>query len=558
MRDQRLAGNGGRWGDKFLRADRKWQSWQMRDYSGDARVFPIVTEEKARLFPNRIALHFGETSFSYEALHLAVNRYANGFLALGIRPGDRVALMLPNCPEALFAWWGLSRIGAVDVPVNTALRGEGLAWQIGQARCVALMIGHDLLDRLEPVLDDLPLLRTVLVRGGSALPQQLPREVLALSHLNEAPETTPTCLASHRDLASIIYTSGTTGRSKGVMMSHDYWYQIAAEAVRYARYTEEDRLYTGLPLFHISARATTVAPALLADASAVVAERFSASRMLDDCRRWECSSAKYIGGILPILINQAERPDDGDNPLRLMVGAAAPAGLFAAFEERFNTRLLEGYGSTEAALCLMNPFDARRPGSCGQPITGWDVMIADNEDRPCATGQTGQILARPQRPGLGTMGYDGLPGATADLMRDGWIHSGDLGYRDGEGYFYFVDRKSQALRRRGENISSFEVEAALCSHPSVLEACVVGVPSEIGEDDVKAVVVLRPGEDVAPKELTDWCQDRLAYFAIPRYIALRGHLPKTPSFRVEKHRLKAEGVTADCWDREAAGVVLAR
>lgn len=166
MRDQRLAGNGGRWGDKFLRADRKWQSWQMRDYSGDARVFPIVTEEKARLFPNRIALHFGETSFSYEALHLAVNRYANGFLALGIRPGDRVALMLPNCPEALFAWWGLSRIGAVDVPVNTALRGEGLAWQIGQARCVALMIGHDLLDRLEPVLDDLPLLRTVLVRAA--------------------------------------------------------------------------------------------------------------------------------------------------------------------------------------------------------------------------------------------------------------------------------------------------------------------------------------------------------------------------------------------------------
>ena len=224
------------------------------------------------------------------------------------------------------------------------------------------------------------------------MPQQLPREVLALSHLNEAPETTPTCLASHRDLASIIYTSGTTGRSKGVMMSHDYWYQIAAEAVRYARYTEEDRLYTGLPLFHISARATTVAPALLADASAVVAERFSASRMLDDCRRWECSSAKYIGGILPILMNQAERPDDGDNPLRLMVGAAAPAGLFAAFEERFNTRLLEGYGSTEAALCLMNPFDARRPGRRGE--------------QPRIVRQAGGLL-RTQHPCPGTLGGEG-------------------------------------------------------------------------------------------------------------------------------------------------------
>lgn len=528
----------------------------MREYSRQDRILPVIFEDKARAFPARTALRFGERSLSYEELHQGISRYANGFLSLGIRPGERVALMLPNGPEALFAWWGLNRIGAVDVPVNTALRGEGLAHQIGHANCVAVVVDQGLLDRLAPLLGDLPRLRQVVVMGEAA---RLPgAETLSLSEFDTCSETAPPCRADYRDLASIIYTSGTTGRSKGVMMGHNYWYEISAEAVRYARYTEDDRLYTGLPLFHISARGTTVGPALLADASAVVVDRFSASRMLDDCRRWECSSAKYIGGILPILMKQPPREDDRDNPLRLVVGAAAPAGLFGAFEERFNTRILEGYGSTEAALCLMNPLDARRPGSCGKPITGWQVTIADEHDCECAPGEVGEILARPLRPHLGTMGYDGLPEATLALMRNFWLHTGDLGYRDADGYFYFLDRKTQALRRRGENISSFEVEAVLAAHPAVLEACVVGVPSEVGEEEVKAVVVPREGHALTPAELIDWCRTRLAYFAVPRYIALRGWLPKTPSLRVEKHRLKAEGITADCWDREAEGIALAR
>jgi crotonobetaine/carnitine-CoA ligase len=255
---------------------------------------------------------------------------------------------------------------------------------------------------------------------------------------------------------------------------------------------------------------------------------------------------------MPILMKQPPRDDDSDNPLRLMVGAAAPSHLCSAFERRFNTLILEGYGATESTVCLVNPIDSRRHGSCGKPITGWDVRIVDDDDNPVPSGTTGEIVARPLRPYLGTSGYDGMPEATLELTRNLWLHTGDLGYQDEDGYFYFVDRKKQALRRRGENISSFEVEAVIGSHPAVVECCVVGVPSELGEEDVKAVIVLHNSVVIEHKDIIEWCRPRLAQFAIPRYVAFRPSLPKTPSERVEKHRLKSEGVTSDCWDREAA------
>jgi crotonobetaine/carnitine-CoA ligase len=262
--------------------------------------------------------------------------------------------------------------------------------------------------------------------------------------------------------------------------------------------------------------------------------------------------------MLQILLKNSPRDDDADNPVRLMVGAAAPPDEWNAFQQRFNTKLLEVYGMTECYCCLASPYDAPRPGSCGKPITGWDVRIVDDDDTECPPATTGEFIARSNKMWVGTSGYYGNPEATIGLTRNGWIHTGDLGRMDADGYFYFVDRKKQALRRRGENISSFEVESVIASHPAVLEACVVGVRSEVGEDDVKAVVVLKPNCSATPVELVHWCETRIAYFAVPRYIAIRDHLPKTPSERVEKFKLKDEGVTADCWDRESAGIVLKR
>jgi crotonobetaine/carnitine-CoA ligase len=342
------------------------------------------------------------------------------------------------------------------------------------------------------------------------------------------------------------------------MMSHHYWYDVWSESVKYSRYTEDDVLYTGLPFFHGNAQGITIGPAILADAKAVIVERFSASQLWDDCRRWECTEANYIGGIIPILMKGDLRGDDGDNPVRLMVGAAAPVKIWHEFEQRFNTRLLEVYGMTECYCCLVNPFEERRPGSCGKPITGWDVKIVDDHDNEVPPGVVGEFVARPQRNFVGTTGYYKQPEATLDFFKNFWMHTGDLGRTDEDGYFYFVDRKKQALRRRGENISSFEVEAVINAHPAVLESCVVGVPSDVGEEDVKAVVVLRPGQQLSGEELVGWCEPRMAYFAIPRYVAFRTELPKTPSERVEKYKLKNEGVTSDCWDRDQAGIKLKR
>lgn len=529
----------------------------MREYASPDRTIPAIVEDKARTRPDHVVLRFRDLPVTFAELHERSCRFANGLRALGVGAGDKIALMLPNCREFLEIWFGANRIGAICVPINVALRGDGLVHQLDHADCATLVCEADFLPQVEVISDRLPKLQRLVLRGGSQ-PVDLPGvEGLQVDELAAHSAATPALATSFRDVATIAFTSGTTGPSKGVMMTHAYWYEIWAAAVGYARYTEDDILYTGLPFFHTSAHGTT-GPAMLADASAVIVERFSASRMLDDCRRWNCSSAKYIGGMLPILLKQPEDARDRNNPLRLLVGAAAPQPVFEAFERRFNTRLLELYGMTEASGCLVNPFDARRPGACGLPTPGWRVRIVDSDDNALPAGEVGEIVAQPERPFLGTAGYYRMPAESLDLVRNFWIHTGDFGRTDADGYFYYVDRKKHALRRRGENISSFEVETAINAHPAVLESCVVGVPSEVGEEEVKAVIVLRADTTLTAEEIVRWCEPRIAYFAVPRYIAFRASLPKTPSDRVEKYRLKAEGLTPDCWDREAAGLSLRR
>ncbi len=552
----------GQWDDKFERAEAKWASWKMQEYALADRVLHRILENKARRFPNREIFQFRDGAVTFEQLHLGINRAANGFLSLGVRAGDKVALMLPNRIEFLYAWFGLNRIGAANVPINVSHRGAGLAYQIDQTDCVALVADEQYLESLDQIADQLPKLHHVVVThtgpGDVRLPSWPGIESLGWSELCSHGSNTPAIEVPFNALSTILFTSGTTGPSKGVMFSHHYWYETWASAVKYCRFTEDDVLYTGLPFFHSSAKGTTIGPAILADAKAVLVERFSASKLMDDCRRWQCTSAKYIGGIIPILMKQEPLDTDRDNPLRLMVGSAAPIGLSHAFQDRFNTHLLEGYGMTECVVPLVNPYDDRRPGSCGKPSTGYRVKVVDENDQEQPPGVTGEIIVQPERMFLGTSGYYRNPEATLELFRNFWIHTGDLARTDEDGYFYYVDRKKQALRRRGENISSFEVEAVINAHASVLESCVVGVPAEMGEDEVKAVVVLKPGCALGAEELIRWCEPRMAYFAVPRYIAFRASLPKTPSERVEKYQLKNEGVTPDCWDREAAGIVLKR
>ncbi len=552
----------GRWDDKFEKHAKKWASWNMQEYAQQDRILTKIIEDKARQYPDHVVWQFRDDPITLGEFNDEINKAANGFLKLGVKHGDKVAIMLPNCPEFLFAWFGLNKIGAVEVPINVALKGKGLHYQIDQSDCVAMVADTQYLDRLNEVSDDLKKLNHSAFIATGDDPQGIPKwqniETLSYTDLTDQPVSAPDVSVHYSDMASILYTSGTTGVSKGVEMSHHYWYAVWSESVKYSRYTEDDVLYTGLPFFHGNAQGITVGPAILADAKAVIVDRFSASRLWDDCRRWECTEANYIGGIIPILLKQEEREEDGDNPVRLMVGAAAPQDEWNAFQKRFNTKILEVYGMTECYVCLASPYDEPRAGACGKPITGWDVRIVDDDDNECEPGKLGEFICRSDRMWVGTTGYYKKPEATLELFHNNWIHTGDLGRMDEDGYFYFVDRKKQAIRRRGENISSFEVEGVLSSHEAVLESCVVGVPSDVGEEDVKAVVVLKPGQSASEEELIRWCEPRMAYFAIPRYIAIRDSLPKTPSERVEKFKLKNEGITADCWDREAEGIELQR
>ena len=290
----------------------------------------------------------------------------------------------------------------------------------------------------------------------------------------------------------------------------------------------------------------------------VLTEKFSARTFWDDIRRYGCTESLYTGSILPMLLNAEAKPDDADNPLRVMLGVAATKEVFEAFEKRFGVMLLETYGSSEITIPIMNSLKGRKSGSCGNLHPEFVAKIVDDDGMEVGPDIPGELLIRPLKPYTMLLQYYNMPEKTVEAWRDLWFHTGDCLRLDEDGFFYFVDRKKDALRRRGENISSFELERAIDSHPAVLESAVVAAKSELGEDEVLACVRLKPGESLAPLDLTMYCEERMAYFMVPRYIRFVDSFPKTPTLRVEKYKLRQEGVTPDTWDREKTGYKLRR
>jgi crotonobetaine/carnitine-CoA ligase len=308
-----------------------------------------------------------------------------------------------------------------------------------------------------------------------------------------------------------------------------------------------------LPLFHINAQAHTVLPAIYRGTTIALIEQFSASRYWRQLADLGATVCNLLAAMIPILMKQPPSPDDRSHRVRIAACAATPPDLWRAFEERFGLTIIEGYGLTETTgFCVANPRDAVRVGTFGKPMPGFELAIVGADDTPLPAGVPGEIVIRPQREHLIMMGYYRQPEQTATALRGGWFHTGDLGQLDEAGYAVFIDRLKQSIRRRGENISSWEVERAVNAHPAVLESAAIGVPSELGEEEVKVVVVLRPGATLDPLDLVRWCEERLAYYAVPRYIEFRESLPKTATERVEKYKLKAEGI-GQAWDRETAG-----
>ncbi len=492
---------------------------------------------------------------TYRQLDLKSNQVSNSLLEQGIRPDERVAVMLPNCPEFLILWIGLAKLGSVTVPLNVHLRGDLLGYMLAHSESKAIVVDSSYLPVLRE-LDPKLVPPLVIVRGDSGISPKTNREV-PLGDLLANSSTKPVeRTLDDLDLMELFYTSGTTGPSKGVMRSHGSAIADAASMVRRGRYTSNDVIYTCLPLYHGNAQLLSFLPAVLADASFALGERFSASRFWKEVTAFGATEFNYVGSMLTILHKQEPSERDTLHKVRFAIGAAAPADIWRAFEQRFNLRIIEIYGMVETGISIHN-LDGR-VGSMGKPTELYEARIVDERGNELPQTSVGEVVLRPKVPNVLMEGYYKMPTETLNAFRNLWFHTGDLAYRDGDDCFYFVDRKKDAIRRRGENISSFEVEKIVNQHPKVLECAAVGVPSEVGEEEIKICIVLKESQVLAPEELISFCEEKMPYYMVPRYVEFRTSFPRTPTERVEKYKLKSEGIKNETWDREKAGYKLRR
>jgi crotonobetaine/carnitine-CoA ligase len=363
------------------------------------------------------------------------------------------------------------------------------------------------------------------------------------------------------DLACFIYTAGTTGPSKGCMLPQNYIVSLAQQVERAWERRGDDIVLTPLPLFHFNAISIAVVGTLVAGGSAVIERKFSVSNFWPEVTRTGATMVSMLGSLAILIANADDHPDQRGHKLRLCAAAPMPPDTDAAWRDRFGCKTFSaGYGLTEASLIsMLDAGEPNKPGAAGKPNRhDFDVQIVDDDDVEVASGEVGEIVCRPKRPNLMFTGYWNRPDATVEATRNLWFHTGDLGRVDEDGFIFFVDRKKDALRRRGENISSFEMEKTLFGHSGLRDVAVHAVPSELGEDDVKITVVLQDGAQLTEEELCRWMAERVPYFAIPRYVEFRDDLPRNPVGRVLKYQLRDEGVTPATWDREAAGVVFER
>lgn len=527
----------------------------------DKRFRPLgaLLARQAERYPDREFLVIGGRSWTYRVFDEWVTKIAGSLHALGLRKGDKLAIMLPNCAEFVGLWFACARLGLIEVPVNTNYRGPLLKHILDHSDARVAVVGAEYVERIQhPVVGFCQLEHLVLWSRETVLKQQLPVSVHSFEEFMAASVAFEPVEVSHTDLLAILYSSGTTGASKGILLCHNYFWFGGAKTIKSRGITEDERLYTCLPLFHANAQLLSTMPALVAGATLVLDDKFSASTFWDRLRETRATRFNYIGGIIPILMKQPLSPRDREHSVRLASGAAAPKDMLKAFEERFGVRLIESYGQTENCSALTNPLHAPRAGSIGLPIVGYECEIVDEGGDPVGPGVIGEMVYRPRYPNIMMDGYYKNPEASWSASRNMWFHSGDLMTRDSDGYFYFVDRKKDAIRRRGENISAYEVELVVNSHPAVLESAAIAVPSDVGEDEVMTCVVLKPGESLDPLDLIKHCESLMPYFSVPRYVDIHIELPKTPTHRVEKYKLREKGITPSTWDREKAGYQLRR
>jgi carnitine-CoA ligase len=507
---------------------------------------------RAATTPARTALRVAGEAVSYRELSDRVAALAAGLAALGVRPGDPVCVLFDTSIDYVASWLALTRLGAVEVPVNTGFRGEALAHALRLTGARALLVDPAYLPLVIDVLAGAPRIRRVVVRGDPPPAGRLPGvQVSGFGELSGGPyPPSPPMASAPGDPALLLFTSGSTGPSKACTIPHRYVLRHAEIFCEQLRIRADDVLYAPFPLFHVDATVFTVAAAFTVGGTAALAPRFSVSRFWDDCRRHGVTVFDYMGATLSLLAKQPPSPRDADNPVRLGWGVPGPPRA-AEFERRFDLELVEVYGLSDAGIvCYNRPGEPRREGSCGRPVPPFEARVHDRHGCEVPVGEVGELVIRAGEPYLLTTGYYGDPAATAEAFRDQWFHTGDQVRRDADGYVYFVGRTRDVVRRRGENISAFDLEQVLLAHPDILEVAAYGVPSELTEEDVMVTVVPRAGAPLAPHQVWEWAAARLARHMIPRYVRIAASVPRTGTEKIAKYRLRALGVTPDTADRE--------
>lgn len=501
--------------------------------------------------PDHPFIRMAGGEWTYRQVDEESDRLAAGLHAQGVQQGDRVTLLLPNCVELALLWFALAKLGAVAAPVNTAFKGAVLASAVGLVQSRLAIVHESLYGPRSQIRPGLASVRDVIVLGSDQVPSGcMPYSLLR--SVAPTPTSLPRPDVRFDALCLLLYTSGTTGRSKAAMIPHRFVLAQAQLFIEGLELRADDVLYCPYPMFHLDATVMTIAPALLLRGVAALGERFSVSRYWDEVRALDATVFDFMGATITMLWKQPPSPRDRDHRARLGWGVPLPS-FAPQFEERFGCRLVELYGSTEAGGVMFTPLHSpRRMGSCGKPAPAFSVRLVDPQGFEVPVGEPGELLIRPEQPALLMQGYYGMPEATIAAFKDLWFHTGDVLRKDEDGYLYFVGRRKDMVRRRGENISAAEVEMGIETHPDVLECAVFGVPSDMTEEDIMACVVLRPGAAVTPDELAAHCAGQMARFMVPRYWRFATTLPRTPTDKVEKFRLQAEGITPDTWDREAS------
>lgn len=517
-----------------------------------------LVEEAAKIYGKKIFIYYKEQEISFQEVNDLTNKTANAFLAAGIKKGDRVAIMLLNRPEFLYIWFGLNKIGASMAPLNAAFTAYEVEYQLNHSSSKIIVTDKDHCDIVNGIWDKCPLLTKIILLDSDIKPE---KGELFDNFIRDQSIELKDFKIKISDEAAILYTSGTTGNPKGCIEDQFYYLNLGKMYVREHLITPEDRILTPLPLFHMNAQIISTVVALLSGAGLILVDRFHSSTWWDDIRKYKATIFHYLGVIPSMLMSLPERKDDYNPHTLYGVGAGVLKDIQEKFEKRFNVQLLEIYGSTEAGgggtFFTGRGVKERKVGTAcfGRVLPEVEAMIVDDDDRQLPDGQVGELITRSSDPNNRRKGYfQGYlkdPEATAKVWKNGWFHTGDFCKRDEEGFYYFVDRKKDMIRRGGENISAMEVESAILRHPKVRDVAAIPVPDKLRVEETKVYIVAKEGEELKPEEIIHWCEERLAYFKIPRYIEFRKDLPKTETQKIKKLVLKKEkdDLTEGCWDR---------